>query len=106
MEYFLRLTIAYSSGNYIGQERCGALSRRLRVDVLEQRRRLQEARLETVGRLLPKIKVNMAIDMTDAMGSVCAEGIKARHPWISEEELLQKLRERLEWAKKRQKRRG
>ena len=82
------------------------LSRRLRVDVLEQRRRLQEADSEPVGWLLPEIKVNMAIDMTDAMGSVCAEGIKARHPWISEEELLEKLRERLEWARKRQRRRG
>ena len=65
---------------------------------------MQEAASEPVGRLLPEIKVNIAIDITDAMGGVCAEGIKARYPWISEEELLEKLRERFEWAKKRQKR--
>ena len=67
---------------------------------------MQEADSEFVGRLLPEIKVNMAIDMTDAMVGVCAEGIRVRHPGISEVELLDKLRERLEWARRRQKRRG
>ncbi len=74
------------------------------MNVLEQLRRLQEARSEAVGRLLPEIKVNMAIDMTDAMGGVCTEGIKARYPGISEEDLLEKLRERFEWARRRQRR--
>jgi hypothetical protein len=105
-EYFLRLIIAYFSGNCVGQERCGVLSQRLRTDVLGQRRRLREADSEFVGKLLPEVKVNMAIDMTDAMVGVCAEGIKVRNPAISQEELLEKLRERLEWTRRRQKRRG
>lgn len=75
------------------------------MGVLEQRRRLQEADSELVGRLLPEIKVNMAIDMTDSMGGVCAGGIKARHLGISEEELLERLWERFEWARRRQRRR-
>ena len=78
----------------------------MRTDVLGQRRRLREADSEFVGKLLPEVKVNMAIDMTDAMVGVCAEGIKVRNPAISQEELLEKLRERLEWTRRRQKRRG
>jgi len=51
-------------------------------------------------RLKPEEKVNMAIGMTDVCVSVCAEGIKAQHPGISEEELLEKLRERVEYVKR------
>jgi len=51
-------------------------------------------------RLKPEEKVNMAVGMTDACVSVCAEGIKAQHPGISKEELLEKLRERIEYAKR------
>jgi hypothetical protein len=52
-----------------------------------------------LGRLKPEEKVNMAIDMTEAMVQVCAEGIKAQYPSITEKELMEKLRERLEWSK-------
>ena len=55
---------------------------------------------ERLGRLRPKEKVNMAIGMSDFVLSVCAEGIKAQHPDITEEELIEKLRERIEWAKR------
>jgi len=41
----------------------------------------------------------MAIGMTDVCVSVCAEGIRAEHPSISEKELVEKLRERLDYAK-------
>jgi len=47
----------------------------------------------------------MAIDMTQAMVGVCAEGIRAQFPGIGEEEVLEKLRERLDWSKRWQKRR-
>jgi hypothetical protein len=51
-------------------------------------------------RLKPEGKVNIAIDMTDACVRVCAEGIIAQCPNIEDNELLKKLRERIEYAKK------
>lgn len=59
-----------------------------------------------VGRLQPEVKVNMAIDMTDAVVGMCMEGIKAQNPNMNEDELMKKLRERLEWSKRWQKRGG
>jgi hypothetical protein len=38
--------------------------------------------------------------MSDFCVRVCADGIRAQHPSISEEELLARLRERLEWCKR------
>jgi len=70
-----------------------------RRDVRESHRPLQEAGLERVGRLKPEEKVNMAIEMTEAMVRVCLDGIKGRNPGMTEEELMKELRERLEWAK-------
>jgi hypothetical protein len=67
---------------------------------------LQEADLERVGRLKPEAKVNMAIEMTEAMARVCSDGIKGRNPSMAEEELMKELRERLEWAKQWQHRGG
>ena len=55
---------------------------------------------ERLGRLKPEEKVTMAIEMTDLCVNVCAAGIKAQHPSISEAELIEKLRERLEWTKR------
>jgi len=54
--------------------------------------------------LKPDEKVALAIDMTDACVRICADGIRAQNPNISEEELVEKLRERLEWAKRKRKR--
>jgi len=54
---------------------------------------------ERLGRLKPEEKVAVTLDMTDACVRVCAAGIRAQYPGISEEELLAKLRERLEWGK-------
>jgi hypothetical protein len=62
--------------------------------------------LERVGRLKSEAKVNMAIEMTEAMVRVCLDGIRGRNPGMVEEELMQELRERLEWAKRRQHRPG
>ena len=54
---------------------------------------------ERLGHLKPEQKVQIAIDMTDGSLRVCADGIRQQFPGISESELLEKLRERLEWAK-------
>jgi hypothetical protein len=58
---------------------------------------------ERVRRLKPEVKVSMCIDMSEAMVRVCAEGIKAQFPGISDKELMEKLRERFEWSKRYQK---
>lgn len=42
----------------------------------------------------PEEKVNLAIDMTDTCVHVCVESLRMRYPRISEEELLEKVRER------------
>jgi hypothetical protein len=49
--------------------------------------------------LKPEEKVAMTIDMTDACVRVCKAGIRAQCPNISEAELNEKLRKRLEWSK-------
>ncbi len=54
---------------------------------------------DRLGNLKPEQKVLIAIDMTDGCMRVCADGIRLPFPGISGEELLEKLRERLEWAK-------
>ena len=54
---------------------------------------------ERLGYLKPEQKVLIAIDMTDGCLRVCADGIRQQFPGIGDEELLEKLRERLEWAK-------
>jgi len=59
---------------------------------------------ERIGRLKPEVKVNMAMDLTEAIVRVCAEGIEAQYPGISDEELIERVRERLEWSKRYQKR--
>ncbi len=61
--------------------------------------------LDRVGRLPSEVKVLMAVEMTEAVVGVCAEGIRAQFPGISEQEVLEKLRERLDWCKRWQKRR-
>jgi hypothetical protein len=55
---------------------------------------------ERLGRLKPEEKVLIAMDMTDGCVHICADGIRSQYPGISEEELLEKLRERLEWSKR------
>lgn len=84
----------------------GALHVSGRRDVRENCGPMQKADLERVGRLKPEAKVNMAIEMTEAMVRVCLDGIRGRNPGMVEEELMQEMHERLEWAKRRQHRRG
>jgi len=53
-----------------------------------------------LGRLKPEEKVDMAIGMSDTCIHVCAEGIRAQHPDITEAELIERLRERFAWMKR------
>jgi hypothetical protein len=55
---------------------------------------------ERLGRLKPEEKLAICMDMTDACVRICADGIRAQQPDISEEELIAKLRERMEWSKR------
>jgi hypothetical protein len=55
---------------------------------------------ERLGRLKPEEKVRICMDMSDGCIRVCADGIRSQFPGISEEELVEKLRERLQWSKR------
>jgi len=48
----------------------------------------------------PEEKVNIAINMTDVCVRICADGIRDRYPTISEEELIERIRERITYMKK------
>jgi hypothetical protein len=61
---------------------------------------------ERLGHLKPNEKVAIAIDMTDVCVRTCAEGIRQQNPGITEEALIEKLRERLEWSQRHRKREG
>jgi hypothetical protein len=54
---------------------------------------------ERLGHLKPEEKVLLCIDMTDGRDRICTDGIRNQFPNITEEELIVKLRERLEWSK-------
>lgn len=60
--------------------------------------------VERLGRLPPEEKVSIAIDMIRASLKSSAEGVKSQNPGITEDELIEKLRERLEYAKRQQRR--
>jgi hypothetical protein len=55
---------------------------------------------ERLGRLKPEEKVQICMDMTDSCVRICADGIRNQFPGISEEELMEKLRERMQWSKR------
>ena len=62
--------------------------------------------MRRLGNLKPEEKVAIAIDMTDACVRVCSAGIRAQCPDITEAELNEKLRKRLEWSKRPRKHEG
>lgn len=82
------------------------LHRSRSLDVWERLDPVRKANLEQLGRLQPEVKVKMAIEMTEAMASLCIEGIKAQNPKVTKEELMERLRCRFEWAKRSQGRGG
>jgi hypothetical protein len=53
-----------------------------------------------LGHLKPEEKVLICMDLTDGCVRMCADGIRNQFPGISEEELIVRLRERLEWSKR------
>lgn len=57
-----------------------------------------------LGSLKPEEKVAIALDMTDACVRICKAGIRTQCPDVSEAELNEKLRKRLEWSKRLRKR--
>ena len=52
-------------------------------------------------RLKLEERVNLAIDMSDVCVRVCADGVRDQNPGISEEELIERVRERLMFDKGR-----
>jgi len=58
---------------------------------------------ERLGRLKPEEKVDLAIGMSDVCVRVCADGVRDANPGISEEELIECVRERLMFGKRREK---
>lgn len=55
----------------------------------------RQASKQDLDRLTPEEKVNMAVNMTDAVAQICAAGIRSQNPNISEKELIEKVRERM-----------
>lgn len=47
-------------------------------------------------------RVNLAISMSDVCIRVCADGVRDQNPGISEEELIERVRERLMFDKRRE----
>ena len=54
---------------------------------------------EELGRLRPNEKVALCLDMTEACFRTCAAGIRAQNPSITDEKLIMKLQERIDWVK-------
>lgn len=52
-------------------------------------------------KLKPEEKVNLAISMSDVCVRVCADGVRDQNPGISEEELIERVRERLMFGERR-----
>jgi len=52
-------------------------------------------------KLKPEEKVNLAINMTDVVVQICAEGVKDQNPNITETQLIEKVRERIMLQKRR-----
>ena len=54
------------------------------------------------SRLRPAEKVNAAIYMSDVCARVCADSVKDENHMISEEELVERVRERISFGKRSQ----
>ena len=55
---------------------------------------------KSLGKLKPEEKVYICIDMTDGCIQICTDGIRNHFPDLSEEDITEKVRERLEWSKR------
>ncbi|MDH7564702.1 MAG: hypothetical protein QHH24_07515 [Candidatus Bathyarchaeota archaeon] len=54
-----------------------------------------------MGKLKPEEKVDLAVGMSDFVIRVCADGVRAQYPGISEEELIERVRERLQFGRRK-----
>jgi hypothetical protein len=54
----------------------------------------------SIGKLKPEKKVNLAIQMTDVCVRICADAVKDRHPSVKDEELIELVRERINYRKR------
>lgn len=54
-----------------------------------------------MNELKPEEKVSLAIGMTDVCIRVCADAVRDRYPTIKEEELVERVRERIIYGKRR-----
>ena len=54
---------------------------------------------KSLGKLKPEEKVHICIDMTDGCIQICTDGVRKHFPDLSEEDITEKVRERLEWSK-------
>jgi HAD superfamily hydrolase (TIGR01662 family) len=61
----------------------------------------RQASKQELDMLTPEEKVNMTVNMTNAVVQICAAGVKSQNPNISENELIEKVRERMMDQKRR-----
>lgn len=55
----------------------------------------------TFKKMKPEEKVNLSISMTDVCVRICVDSLKDRDKTIKEEELLEKVRTRIMYGKRR-----
>lgn len=55
----------------------------------------------SMRRLRPEERVNLAVGMSDVCVRVCADGVRDGDPSVSEKELVERVRERLLFSKRR-----
>jgi hypothetical protein len=54
---------------------------------------------QELGGLKPNEKVALCLDMTEACFRTCIAGISAQNPDLTEEEIIAKFHERIDWIK-------
>jgi len=55
----------------------------------------------SLRKLTPEEKVNLAINMTDVCVQICAEGVKNQNKNITEAQLMEEVRARIMYQKRR-----
>jgi len=63
--------------------------------------RKKDEDVERFGRLPLEERVELAVGMSDVCVRVCADGVRDQNPGIGEAELVERVRERLMFGKRR-----
>ena len=63
--------------------------------------RKKDEDVERFGRLPLEERVDLAVGMSDVCVRVCADGVRDQNPGIGEAELVERVRERLMFGKRR-----